>query len=155
MAEMLLINNANDSGIPECEVVGEEDFLLSRYKRRSSRRSKGPQIIDSQSRQRSSSTCNELGKFESQNLKSPISESKVDYDEDQHIERDTKTIRKTIGGKSGKCEDIDCDDISEVKNTPDKRYGTNRRYGTITSVEFEEDFSGINQFQNAFSTNPR
>jgi hypothetical protein len=145
MAEILFNNNGNDSGIPECEVVGEEDFLLSRFRRRSSRRSKGNPIIDSQTRQRSSSTYNELGNLESQNLKSPISESKADDDEDQLIERDTKTIRKTIGGKSGKCEDIDCDDISEVKNTPPgKHYGTNRRYGTITSGEFEDDFSAIN-----------
>ncbi len=141
MAEILFNNNGNDSGIPDCEEVGEEDFLLSRYRRRSSRRSKGAQIIDSQTRQRSSSTYNELGNLESQNLKSPISESKADDDEDQHIEGDAKTIRKTIGGKSGKCEEIDCDDISEVKNTPDKCYGTNRRYGTITSGEFEDDYS--------------
>lgn len=146
MAEILFNNNGNDSGIPECEVVNEADFLLSRYRRRSSRRSKGNPIIDSQTRQRSSSTYNELGNLESHDLKSPISESKADDDEDQLIERgDTKTIRKTIGGKSGKCEDIDCDDISEVKNTPPgKQYGTNRRYGTITSGEFEDDFSAIN-----------
>ena len=92
-------------------------------------------------------------------MKSPISECKADdvddEDEDQHIERNSKANRKTIGGKSGKCEDIDCDDISEVNdNTPGKLYGTNRRYGTVTSAEFEDDYSAINQFQNAFSTNP-
>ena len=112
----------------------------------SSRRSKGAQVIDS-TRKRSSSTYNELGNLESHNLKSPISESKADDDEDRHIERDSKAIRKTIGGKSGQCDEIDCDDISDVKNTPPgKHYGTNRRYGTITSGEFEDDYSGINQF---------
>jgi hypothetical protein len=83
LAEMLFKNNyGNESGIPDCQVVNEEDFLLSRYRRRSSRRSKGNQMAESQTRKRSSSTYNELGNLESQHLKSPISESKADDDED-------------------------------------------------------------------------
>ena len=82
LAEILFNNNyGNDSGIPDCEEVDDED-LLSRYRRRSSRRSKGNQMVESQTRKRSSSTYNELGNLESQHLKSPISESKADDDED-------------------------------------------------------------------------
>jgi len=154
----LLFNN--DSGIPECHEMDGDDILMGRYdRRRSSKRQKGSHLFDSATRHRSSSTYNETGNLESKYLKSPISESRaVEDDEGQkgagEVEEEVK-IRRTIGGKSGKCEDMLCDDISEVRNTPDKRREILKYDDNLESGDkFYEDLSGINVHRETYRTNP-